>query len=211
MSGLSMLCLVAGLMQVGQPPVVTTGEIGSYLYQPAYVLDHELRGSPTPYDLQPGDICFAVNNHWASRFGHQLSGAGLPNHSMLVFDYGDGRLGIIEAGPHSQLAIAAAEAYGHLLSYETEGSRVWVRRRRTPLTPEQVAAVSEFCREQDGKRFPGFRVSIQVTPFRSRMPLGAAWKGKVDYDKPAYFCSELVLNALAYGGVLDPDVLRPSA
>src|SRR5262245_3284815 len=161
MSGLSLVCLVAGLVQVGQPPQPSAGEIGSYLYAPAYVLDHELRGTPTPYALQPGDICFAVNNHWASRLGHQLSGAGLPNHSMLVFDYGDGRLGIIEAGPHSQLAIAAAEAYGHLRSYEAEGSRVWVRRRRTPLLPEQIAAMSKFCQEQDGKSFPIFRVSMQ--------------------------------------------------
>jgi len=211
MSGLSLLCLAVGLVQAGQPPETPAVDIGSYLYAPAYALDHELRGTPTPYALQPGDICFAVNQHWASRMGHRLSGAGLPNHSMLVFAMSDGQLGIVEAGPHSVLAIKVIEAYSHLRSYEDEGSRVWVRRRRTPLTPDQSARLTEFCLRQDGKKFPIVRLGAQLTPLRSRTPLRAAWTGQVDPDKRRYFCSELVLNAFAEAGVLDPEPLRPSA
>jgi hypothetical protein len=211
MSGLSVLCLFAGLLHPGQPAAAAAASIGSYLYEPAFALDHELRGTPQPYALQPGDICFAVNNHWGSRIGHRITGAGLPNHSMLVYDAGGGQLRIVEAGPHSQLAIATADAYSHLLSYEQEGSRVWVRRRRSPLTPAQSAAVAEFCAQQDGKDFPIIRLGAQATRIRSRGPLRTAWLGTVDYDKQGYFCSELVMNALGYGGVLDADVLRPSA
>src|SRR5262245_22431015 len=80
MGGLSLLCVVAGLIQVGEPPATVTAGTGSYVYESAYALDHGLKGCPTPYALQPGDICFAVNDHLLSRLGHQLSGAGLPNH-----------------------------------------------------------------------------------------------------------------------------------
>lgn len=183
----------------------------SYLYQPSFSLDKRLRCPATPYDLQPGDICFAVNNHTFSKIGHHLSGAGLPNHSMIVFERADGGMAIVEAGTHSELRIGVIDAIEHLESYENEGSRVWVRRRKTPLTPEQSACLTSFCTNLDERRFASLRLAGQLTPFRARGPVRTAFVGKCNFDRSNYFCSELVLNSLAAAGVLDADVLRPSA
>jgi hypothetical protein len=183
----------------------------SYLYQPAFSLDKKLRCPAMPYDLQPGDICFAVNNHTFSKIGHHLSGAGLPNHSMIVFAQPDGRLAIAEAGPHSELKVAIIDALEHLQSYEDEGSRVWVRRRTTPLTPEQSACLTSFCTTLDERKFATVRLLGQLTPFRTRFPLRTAVLGKSNLERSNYFCSELVLNALIAAGALDAKDLRPAA
>ncbi len=211
MGGLVAISLMIGTLQVGQPPAIPTMEVGSFLYEPAYILDHKLRGEPRPYALQPGDICFAVNRHMFSRLGHQLSGAGLPNHSMIAFQFPDGRIGILEAGPHSRLVLEVNDGYAHLRQYEFDPARVWVRRRRVPLTVEQSDALTRFCLAQHGKSFPSLRLAAQLTPFRTRMPFKTAFVGKVDPMQETYFCSELVLTSLAVAGIVDSEPLRPSA
>ena len=193
------------------PQTTPTTSGASYLYQPAFCLDNTLRGPALAYDLQPGDICFAVNSHVVSKIGHHLSGAGLPNHSMIAFAFPDGRMGILEAGPHSRPAIEAMDALCHLASYEDTGDRVWVRRRTTSLTPEQSHCLTEFCLAQPGKRFATVRMVGQLTPFRARMPIRTAWVGKPNLNKHSFFCSELVLTSLVAAGVLDAEPLRPSA
>ncbi len=205
MSGLMMSGLLSWFFLSGGPAHA------SFLYRPAFTLDKVLRCPLAPYDLQPGDICFAVNSHTVSKIGHHLSGAGLPNHSMIVFVHPEGHLAIVEAGPHSQLKIAVIDAYEHLQSYEDEGSRVWVRRRKTPLSPEQSACLTNFCLNLDERRFASLRLVGQLTPFRTRFPLRTAVVGKPDLDRSNYFCSELVLNALIAAGVLDPRLERPAA
>jgi hypothetical protein len=207
MSGLYLALAVGVLIGLTDPPE----DSGSYLYESSFSLDKDLRGVPQPYYLQPGDICFAINKHYLSRVGHRLSGAGRPNHSMIAFAHPNGQIWIMEAGPHSRLSLEANEAYSHLRQYITEGGRVWVRRRRTPLTAEQSEALTAFCLAQNGKIFPVVRLVGQLTPLRSRGWIRTAWMGKPDLDQRTYFCSELVLNALVAAGVLDPDPLRPSA
>jgi hypothetical protein len=205
MSGLAVSGLLSLLFLTGEPPS------NSFLYQPAFVLDKQLRCPAVPYQLQPGDICFAVNNHTFSKIGHHLSGAGLPNHSMIVFAQPDGRMAIVEAGPHSELKIAAIDALQHLQSYEDEGSRVWVRRRKTPLTPDQSACLTSYCLTLPERRFAIKRLAVQLSPFRSRFPLRTAVIGKSDLDRSNFFCSELVLNALIAAGVFQPGSQRPAA
>lgn len=210
MIGLIVSGFVSSLLWASDPAPTAPAE-PSYLYQPAFSIDHKLRGPAVPYAPQPGDICFAINNHPVSKLGHHLSGAHMPNHSMLVFAQPDGHMSIVEAGPHSKLYIGIFDAVPYLHSYESEGSRVWVRRRTTPLTPEQSACLTEICSRQTEKRFAALRLVGQLTPLRVRMPLRTALLGKIDYDKNSYFCSELVLNCLAAAGVLDPEPLRPAA
>ena len=63
----------------------------------------------------------------------------------------------------------------------------------------------------DETKFAAFRVGIQATPFRSRMPLRTVWAGRPDADKSKYFCSELVLNSLIVAGIIEGRPMRPSA
>jgi hypothetical protein len=160
---------------------------GSYLWQPSYELDHILRGPARPYMLQPGDIVLAADTSRFWKLMHNLAGTGDPTHSMIVFAFPDGSLGILEAGPHDTLKCRTLEALPHVLSYEMEG-RVWLRRRAVPLTPEQSARLTEFALATDGRKFALARLS-----------------------QNNYFCSELVTEACVYAGLLDPNVARPSA
>jgi hypothetical protein len=123
----------------------------------------------------------------------------------------DGRMGIIEGGPHDTLKCRVLEALPHMLTYEKQG-RVWVRRRSCPLTPEQSARLTEFAMTVNGRDFAIGRLAGQLTPFRTRGPIRTAFVGKPHgpYRK-SYYCSDLVCEACVYAGLLDPRTTRPSA
>jgi hypothetical protein len=183
----------------------------SYLWQPAYVLDHELRGPPRAYIPQPGDIVLAADTSRFWKLMHNLAGTGDPTHSMIVFAFPDGSPGILEAGPHDTLKVRTLEALPHMLTYEMEG-RVWVRRRAVPLTPEQSARLTEFALAADCRKFALARLAGQLTPLRTRGPIRTHWTGKPrGLSQDNYFCSELVVEACVYAGLIDPTIARPSA
>jgi hypothetical protein len=116
----------------------------------------------------------------------------------------------LEAGPHDTTHIELVDLLSQLRAYEEEGP-VWVRRRRTPLTPEQSAQLAAFALRQEGKRFALVRLGGQLTPFRSRGPLRTRFAGKPHGDRRSYICSELVLETCLAAGLLDPATTRPAA
>lgn len=185
--------------------------VGSYLWQPSYEIDFALRGPTRPYAPQPGDIVLSTDTSSLWKFLHNLAGTSHPTHSMIVFAYPDGSCGILEGGPHDTLKIRTLEALPHLLSYENEG-RVWVRRRAVPLTPEQSARLTEFALAADARRFALGRLAQQLTVFRARGPVKTAVVGRPHgLDRNSFFCSELVVEACVYAGLLDPRTARPAA
>jgi hypothetical protein len=184
---------------------------GSYLWQPSYQLDHVLRGPARPYPLQPGDIILAADTSVFWKLMHNLAGTGDPTHSMIVFAFPDGSLGILEAGPHDTVKCRTLEALPHVFSYEKEG-RVWVRRRAVPLTQEQSARLTEFALAADGRKFALARLAGQLTPLRMRGPVRTYFVGKPrGLSQSNYFCSELVTEACVYAGIIDAAIARPSA
>jgi hypothetical protein len=184
---------------------------GSYLWQPTYELDFCLRGPARPYVPQPGDIVMSTDTSRFWKIMHNLAGTSHPTHSMIVFAYPDGRLGILEGGPHDTLKCRALEALPHMFSYEGEG-RVWVRRRAVPLTPEQSCRLTEFALAADGRRFALGRLAQQLTVTRTRGPIRTAFVGRPHgLERGSYFCSELVTEALVYAGLIDGRTARPSA
>jgi hypothetical protein len=183
---------------------------GSYLYQPAYAIDHYLRLPAEPYTPQPGDLFFAVTPDFIMRLGHHLAGAADPHHSGIVFARPDGSLAILEAGPFNTTKVTGWDVFDHLLSYE-KTERLWIRRRKCPLTSEQSQRLTAFCMAQVGKRFAVARIGIQLTPFRSRGPIRTPYCGKVQDDRPKWFCSEVVTEALVAACLLDRETARPSA
>ncbi len=183
----------------------------SYLYRPAYAEDEVIRLPARAYDLQPGDIAFAADGSRFWKLMHNLAGTSHPTHSMIAFAHPDGRVAILEGGPHDTLKCRVLEAVPHLASYEAEG-RVWVRRRACPLTPEQSARLTEFCLAVQDRDFSIRRLAAQLTAFRTRGPFKTRFVGKPHGpDREAYFCSELVAEACVYAGLLDPRTTRPSA
>lgn len=192
-------------------PATPPEPIGSYLYRPAYCIDDARRGPSEPYLPQPGDIILCTDRNCFWQLTFTLACTGHPHHAGIVIQRPDGRLAVLEAGPHDTTHIEIIDWEGHLARYDEEGP-VWVRRRKTPLTPEQSARLTEFARMQEGKRFALIRLGAQLTPFRSRGPLRTYFMGGPHGpNRWSYFCSETVLEACVYAGLLDPKTTRPSA
>jgi hypothetical protein len=199
-----LLCAGALLASADEAP------IGSYLYQPAYCLDDVLRGPAEAYLPQPGDVLLATddNKFWA--LTHNLAFAFEPHNSAIVVARRDGSLGILEAGPNDTTHCRILDMLPHLEEYAAKGP-VWIRRRKTPLTPEESCRLTDFAHRQDGKFFALIRLGGQLTPLRSRGPLRTWVLGKPRGDRMGYYCADLVCESGVAAGVLDPATTRPSA
>jgi hypothetical protein len=187
-----------------------TGAERSFLYRPAFSMDHELRGPATEYHPQPGDIFLCTGREMWAKLGHWAAGSGAPQHSGIVFARSDGRLALLEAGPDNSLHCGVHDLIPQLQNY-ADHERVWIRQRRVPLTAEQSAALTAFAERTEGKRFALVRMLLQVTPVRSRGPLRTEYLGGPHGDRFSYFCSELVTEACVAAGLLDPVTTRPAA
>ena len=184
---------------------------GSYLWRPVFKEDHLLRGPARPYVPQPGDIVLSADGSIFWKLMHNFAGTSHPTHSMIVFAMPDGKMGILEGGPHDTMKCRVLDTLPHMFSYEVEG-RVWVRARSCPLTPEQSAKLTEFALATNEREFAIRRLAGQLTIFRTRGPIRTAFVGKPHgINHESYFCSELVAEACVYAGLLDPLTTRPSA
>lgn len=204
MSLLTLSLLLAST--VTQPPAGA-----SFLYQPAFRMDYDLRCPAEPYCPQPGDLFLASDRAFIGMYGHRLAGSGCPHHSGIVLALPDGTMAILESGPFNGVRVEVTEAVSHLRSYEDKGERVWVRRRAVPLTPEQSAKLTAFALEQNGKPFATWRLLGQATPLRSRGWFTIHFMGKPKGTRSTYFCSELVMECCVAAGLVNPDTARPAA
>jgi hypothetical protein len=96
---LSLVCLAAS------PEPRCSGEDFGFVYESAYCIDHCLRGNAEPYEPQVGDIVMTTDDLLFWRFLFNISFAGHPHHSGIVFQHPDGYLALLEAGPHDSLWI----------------------------------------------------------------------------------------------------------
>lgn len=212
-----LLSALVGLLGGGEPFPADV----SYLYEPAFCMDHCLRHPVRPYMPQPGDIFLASDHEWWAKWGHWLACTGAPQHSGIVVALPDGRLALLEAGPHNETYVEVADLIPRLVSYAVK-ERVWIRQRCEPLTEDQSRRLTAFALAIDGKPFDVAQLVAQITPFRCRGPLRTAYMGKayaVNFFpecpdqglRKKYFCSEAVTEACVAAGLLDPETTRPGA
>jgi hypothetical protein len=211
-TGVSMHALLITVLAAG---LAADGQVGnfpceSFLYDPAYCLDVKLRGQPRPYQPQPGDIMLYTDSNVFWEITHDLALAFQPHGSGIVIRRPDGTLGTLEAGPNDTYFVRILDTIPHLKEYERNGP-VWIRQRKTPLSPEQSACLTAFALRQDWKRFALIRLGGQLTPFRIRGPLRTYFLGKFHGDRDTYFCSELVTTACCAANLIDATLARPSA
>jgi hypothetical protein len=173
-------------------------------------MDYRLREPPEAYQPQPGDLVLATDQNLLGKLGHWAAGSGAPQHSGIVVARPDGRLAVLEAGPHNSLHCTMSDWFETLHTYSLQ-ERVWIRRRRMPLTPEQSCSLTAFAVMADGKPFAVFRVFRQVSGFRSRGPLRIRFMGSPHGERRAYFCAELVIEACVKAGLIDAATARPAA
>jgi hypothetical protein len=206
LSVLSSTLLLAGLSANVEP-----ADCASYLYQPAFCIDDELRAPAEAYLPQPGDIMLRLDGSKFWRITHYMALAFDPNGSGIVVARPDGSLAVLEAGPNDCMWIRTVDLLPHLREYADEG-KVWIRKRCVPLTPEQSEQLTAFAMAQENKLFALQRLGLQLTPFRTRGPLRTRFVGKAHGGKRiSYFCSELVCEACVAAGLLDAERTRPSA
>jgi hypothetical protein len=182
----------------------------SFLYQPSFSMNYELCGPAVPYCPQPGDLFLATDKGLLAKLGHKAAFTGAPQHSGIVIALPNGRVGLLEGGPHNTLHCRILDVILELQSYAAQ-ERVWIRKRRVPLTPEQSNRLTAFAQAAEGKRFAVIRLFGQLTPLRSRGPLRTEHRGCPRGDRASYFCSELVTESCVAAGLLDPQTARPAA
>jgi hypothetical protein len=120
----------------------------------------------------------------------------------------DGEMRTLEAGWNDQPRIELAP-----LPYTCQiwHGAIWFRRRTCPLTAEQSVRLTEFAFAAAQRRYSIARLIAQATPYRTRGPIRTVWLGKPRGIKDTYICSECVLEALVYCGVLPAETTRPRA
>jgi hypothetical protein len=183
----------------------------SCLYCPSYCLDEALRGPAEGYLPQPGDIFLATDQAAWARAGHWFAGGAGVHHSGILFARSDGRMALLEAGPFNSVRVEVVDPIEHMRKHVGAGDRVWIRRRRVPLSPDQSACLTAFAEAQEGKPFATLRLMAQVTPLRSRGPLRTWFMGKPHGQRKSYFCSELVMESCVAAGLVNPATTRPPA
>lgn len=191
--------------------VMAPGAPESSVCRPAYCLEDVVLGPLEPYDPQPGDIFLATDASFWLRLGHAAVGGAGVHHSGLIFARPDGSLGLIEAGPFNELVVRVLDPYQHMANHVAAGTRVWVRRRRVPLTPEQSTCLTAFCSAHEGKPFALLRGLSFMSPFSRRGVLRTPFVAHVHGDRARYFCSELVVESLVAAGLMDRATARPAA
>ena len=198
----------------GAPPRPDPGPHPGWgsLHQPAYSLDKQPRLPLEPYQPQPGDVLLLSNSSPLFTFLYKLAFTGAPGHSALVVRRPDGSFGQLEAGVDSNPRTEVNQLDRRMHLYP---GTIWVRRRTVPLDDAQSALLTSFGEKEKGRAFAVGRFVLQVTPLRSRGPLRTFVIGKP--KRPGmipfrdYFCSEVVIEALVFAGVLDRRTARPAA
>src|SRR4051812_43857376 len=89
----------------------------SYLYQPAYHIDHVLREPAEPYVPQPGDIMLRLDRSSFWRVTHYMALAFDPNGSAIVFARPYGSMGILQSSPMATPSARPPEVEPRLPGY----------------------------------------------------------------------------------------------
>ena len=118
---------------------------GSYLCQPAYARDWELRGPVEPYVPQAGDIFLATDQRLWFRWGHLIAGANGVHHSGIVIALPDGELRLIEAGPFDKVQVEMMNPYQHMSQHAAAGRPGLGAPAQGSAQPRAVRAVDRLC------------------------------------------------------------------
>jgi hypothetical protein len=152
------------------------------------------------YVPREGDILIFTYCNGFSRLLYELAGTGPPYHAGIVVRLPDGRLATLEAGPTDNWRVYLLTLPTRLPAYQ---GRIWVRRIKKPLEPEESARLTEFATNQTDKGFAFGRVLLGATVMRPRGDLGVELFGQTSLERDEWFCSELVVAACVAAGRLD--------
>ena len=160
-----------------------------------------------PYELREGDLILATSKDKFYSVIWTLARTGHPYHSALVVRRSSGELEVFEVGgagarsstlrhPVDRLTALMQEYAGH-------DPAAWVRQRRVPLTPDESARLTRFAETQVGKGFVTNQEFGRMVLPRGRSSLSGG------IDQSRWFCSELIVGAMVYAGLLPEPTPNP--
>jgi hypothetical protein len=206
------LVLAPGVDPVGPkkyPPVyIPTEAPFGYIYQPSYDVQLAPREPVCLYQPKAGDILLMSNTTPFWTVLYRLAFTGRPGHGGIIITMADGRLGVLEAGFNDTTWTRITPLAYRLAQYP--GS-IWIRQRLTPLTPVQDARLTAFALAAQDSRYATGRFALQLTPFTGRGPLRTVCARGPREPGNRLFCSEAILEATVYAGLIDPRTARPGA
>ena len=176
-----LLCLALACAPAAGDPAPPCPPV-SYLYQPAFCMDYELREPAVPYVPRPGDIFVCTGCEMWAKLGHFGAGTGAPQHSGIVFLRPDGRPALLEGGPNNTLHCEARDLVPQLQRY-AEKERVWIRRRCVPLTAEQCEALTAFALSAEPAHAYALLFKTEATGPTKCAPPGKPLEIKLTADK----------------------------
>jgi hypothetical protein len=177
------------------------------LCQPAFDLGDTAQQPFGDWDPQPGDVILSNSTRPGAVLMYAFALIGPPAHVGVVVRLADGRPAVAEAGGEGVFTTRVTPLDQRVGKYDCS---VWVRRRCTPLTPEQSCRLTEFALAADG----GYAWSRGIgmgARLGARGPLRTYYLGHPRGIGRRYFCGEFVIEALAHAGAVDPATARPGA
>lgn len=179
------------------------------LWEPAFSIDTIRRGTPVPYEPQPGDLVLLNAGERLWKASYRLALSGPPTHSAIVLRMPDGGFGFLEGGIGFDLRVELSPLAERLPQYYGD---IYVRRRKTPLSKDESDRLTEFALAVNQQRITVARFPLQATPIRTRGPVRTAFLGKPrGIGHHTWTCSELVVEAYVAAGLLDANTARPAA
>lgn len=160
---------------------------------------------PVPYAPQEGDILLTTSRDKLYALVWSIAGTDHPYHSTIFVRRTTGELESLEVGGGSSVSVTlrgVVERLTHLMQeYASKEAAAWVRRRKTPLTPEQSARLTAFAEAQFGKRFTPTPEFLRLAFQRGRLYRSG------DPAQDEWFCSELLLGAIEQADLLPGGVI----
>lgn len=152
-------------------------------------------GQCRAYLPREGDLVFFSSVSPFYCMAYYGARSGHPWHVAMVVRDSCGQLRLLEAGGHKHdvaLLDVRERMHGYLEKHSRR--RIWVRRVKEPLTPEQSRCLTTFAELQEGKRFAGYcRIGLLGLPCRPLRP--------TDPEQCRWFCAELVSEAMRLCGM----------
>jgi hypothetical protein len=164
----------------------------------------EAASSQQAYAPQPGDLLLFRTRSLLINVAYFAACSGGATHCGLVVRRPDGSLGMLEA-PGTRYPAMLSDIPSRLDFYD---GRVWVRRRRIPLTQAESDCLTAFACAQLGKPFNTLGIVAPIVGRPVRKP-GGPCTGPEELDQSRWFCSDMLVSALVSAGLLDPCVARP--
>jgi hypothetical protein len=160
---------------------------------------------PFVYEPQEGDLIFPTRDTLLYTLIYPIARSFHPFHSGVVVRRVTGELALLENGG-AGWRVGTLQPLPSRLHHEYEEgkARIWIRKIRAPLTPEQSRALTTFAEGHLGHSFVNFCGL-------ARLALPGRVGPRTYPDQKSWFCSEVVAQALISSGILSPNRVLPQS